>query len=174
MWCLINQTTTTNWCEYDTPNLSSFLAVANIWKKSLALEIHNTSTTKPWTAYGNSHWHACKYMVHKLHQRYILNHLPVNITTVARKRSQSFCRKCRWQVPAKHACTLHMWLCKKQHDIIIVHGCTVYTERAKTAAVSHGTSHVTTKKWHQPRNNQTALNVSHFRGDSKRAHTKRS
>ena len=32
------------------------------------------------------------------------------VTTVARKKSRSFCQKCRWQVTAKHAYTLHMWL----------------------------------------------------------------
>ena len=32
------------------------------------------------------------------------------VTTVARKRSRSFCQKCRWQVTAKHAYTLRMWL----------------------------------------------------------------
>ena len=37
---------------------------------------------------------------------------------------------------AKHACTLRMWLCMKWH------GCMVYTERAETAAVSRGTSHI--------------------------------
>ena len=37
----------------------------------------------------------------------------------------------------------------------MVHGCTVYTERAKTAAVSLDTSHV---------NNQTAMKVHHFGG----------
>ena len=31
----------------------------------------------------------------------------------ARKRSRSSCQKCRWQVTAKHACTLRMWLCMK-------------------------------------------------------------
>ena len=35
------------------------------------------------------------------------------VTAVARKRSRSFCQKCRWQVTAKHAYTLHMWLCLK-------------------------------------------------------------
>ena len=35
------------------------------------------------------------------------------VTTVARKRSRSFCQKCRWQVTTKHAYTLHMWLCMK-------------------------------------------------------------
>ena len=28
------------------------------------------------------------------------------VTAVARKRSKSFCQKCRWQVTTKHACTL--------------------------------------------------------------------
>ena len=32
------------------------------------------------------------------------------VTTVARKKSQSFCQKCRWQVTAKHAYTLRMWI----------------------------------------------------------------
>ena len=32
------------------------------------------------------------------------------VTTVARKRSRSFCQKCRWQVTAKHAYILRMWL----------------------------------------------------------------
>ena len=37
------------------------------------------------------------------------------VTAVARKRPQSFCQKCRWQVTAKHTHTLHMWLCMKWH-----------------------------------------------------------
>ena len=30
------------------------------------------------------------------------------VTTVARKRSRSFCQKYRWQVTAKHTCTIRM------------------------------------------------------------------
>ena len=37
------------------------------------------------------------------------------VTAVARKRPRSFCQKCRWQVTAKHAYTLRMWLCMKWH-----------------------------------------------------------
>ena len=37
------------------------------------------------------------------------------VTTVARKRPWSFCQKRRWQVTAKHAYTLRMWLCLKWH-----------------------------------------------------------
>ena len=65
-------------------------------------------------------------------------------TSTAWKRAWSFCQKCRWQVTAKHTCTLCMWLCMKWHDT--VHACIVYTECAETAAVSRGTSHVTTKQ----------------------------
>ena len=36
-----------------------------------------------------------------------------HVTAVARKRSQSSCQKCRWQVTAKHTYTLRMWLCMK-------------------------------------------------------------
>ena len=32
------------------------------------------------------------------------------VTTVARKKSRSFCQKCRWQVTAKHTYTLRMWI----------------------------------------------------------------
>ena len=32
------------------------------------------------------------------------------VTTVARKKSRSFCQKCRWQVTVKHAYTLRMWI----------------------------------------------------------------
>ena len=48
------------------------------------------------------------------------------VTAVARKRTRSFCQKCRWQVTAKHARTLRD----------VVHGCMVYTKRAETAAAS--------------------------------------
>ena len=68
------------------------------------------------------------------------------VTAVTRKRSPSFCQKCRRQVTAKYACTLRMWLSMKWRDM--VHGCMVYTERAETVAVS--------RTWHQLCNNQTA------------------
>ena len=42
-------------------------------------------------------------------------HSTPHVTTVACKRSRSCCQKCRWQVPAKHAYTLHMLLCMKWH-----------------------------------------------------------
>ena len=37
------------------------------------------------------------------------------VTAVARKTPRSFCQKCRWQVTAKHAYTLRVWLCVKWH-----------------------------------------------------------
>ena len=66
------------------------------------------------------------------------------VTAAACKKSWSFCQKCRWMVTAKHLCTLRMWLCVKWGDM--AHGCTAYTESAELAAVSSGTSHVTTKQ----------------------------
>ena len=59
------------------------------------------------------------------------------VTALARKRPRSFCQKCTWQLTAKHAYTLRMWLCMK----CMVHGCMVYTERAVMETVSCGTSH---------------------------------
>ena len=55
-------------------------------------------------------------------------HPPSRVTAVARKISQSFCQKCRWQVTAKYTCTLPMRLWMKWH-CKLVHGCIVYTER---------------------------------------------
>ena len=60
------------------------------------------------------------------------------VTAVARKRSRSFCQKCRWQVIAKHAYTLRMWLCMKWHGAWL-YG--VHRTCAETAAVSCCTSH---------------------------------
>ena len=76
------------------------------------------------------------------------------LTAVARKRSRSFCQKCRWQVTAKHTYTLPMWLWVKWH-CYLVHGWMVYTEPALKR------QHCT---WHQPCNTQIALSVHHFRG----------
>ena len=61
----------------------------------------------------------------------------LRVTAVARKRSRSFCQKCRRQVTAKHAYTLRMWLCMKWHGAWL-HG--VHRTCAATAAVSRGTS----------------------------------
>ena len=75
------------------------------------------------------------------------------VTAVTRKRSRSFCQKCRWQVTAKEASTLRMWFWMKWH-CKHVHGCMVYTDFAS--------------RRHQfnvaPCNNQTALSVHHFCG----------
>ena len=49
------------------------------------------------------------------------------VTAVACKRRRSFCQTCRWQVTAKHAYTLRMWLCM-EYDM--EYGCMVYTELA--------------------------------------------
>ena len=69
------------------------------------------------------------------------------VTAVACKRSQSFCQKCSWQVTAKHAYSLCMWLCMKWHGAWL-YG--VYRTCAEMAAVSCGTSHasaVSTPLW---------------------------
>ena len=64
--------------------------------------------------------------------------VPPRVTSVARKRSRSFCQKCRWQVTAKYACTSRMWLCIKRHGAWL-YG--VHRTCAETAAVSCGNSH---------------------------------
>ena len=52
-----------------------------------------------------------------------------SVTAVARKTSRSVCQKYRWQVTAKHICTLPMWLWMKWHRKL-AHGWMVYTELA--------------------------------------------
>ena len=42
-------------------------------------------------------------------------HSTPRVTAVVRKRPWSLCQKCKWQVTAKYACTLHTWLCMKWH-----------------------------------------------------------
>ena len=49
------------------------------------------------------------------------------VATVACEKSWSFFQRCRWQVTAKHTCTLHMWLCIKWH-CKLVYGFVVYAE----------------------------------------------
>ena len=74
------------------------------------------------------------------HRKFKLFRYPLHprVTAVARKRSRSFCQKCRWQVTAKHTYTLRMWLCMMWHGASL-YG--VHRTCAETAAVSCGTSH---------------------------------
>ena len=58
------------------------------------------------------------------------------VTAVVRERPRSSCQKRRWQVTAKHAYTLRMWLCMKWHGAWL-YG--VHRTCAETAAVSYGT-----------------------------------
>ena len=46
---------------------------------------------------------------------WLLFRYPFHPRAVARKRSRSFCQKCRWEVTAKHTYTLPMWLWMKWH-----------------------------------------------------------
>ena len=78
--------------------------------------------------------------------RYPFHH---RVTAKARKRSRSFCQKCRWHITAKHAYTLPMWLWMKWH-CKLAHSWMVYTELAPRR------QHFT---WHLPCNNQRALPV---------------
>ena len=82
-----------------------------------------------------------------------LTAINTRVTSAARKESCSFCPKCRWLITAKHACILRVWLCVKRRDM--VHGCMVNTERAETAAVLSGSSHVRTKQ--KERQSQTDI-----------------
>ena len=58
-------------------------------------------------------------------------------TAVARKISWSFCQKCRWQVTAKHAYALRMWLCMRWYGAWL---CGVHRTRLDCSSFM----------WHQP------------------------
>ena len=71
------------------------------------------------------------------------------------KKSCSFCQKCRWQVTAKHTCTLPTWLCMKWHaawlyGVHITYQCCVSTtlqwifKKCYKKLVIHIESHVRT------------------------------
>ena len=82
------------------------------------------------------------------------------VTAVAHKRSRSFCQKCRWQVTAKHAYTLRMWLCMKWHGAWL-YG--VHRTCAEMAAGSCGTSHAsavsTPLRWIFNNNKKSAIKL---------------
>ena len=61
------------------------------------------------------------------------------VTAAACKRSWLFCQRCKWQVTAKHTCTIHMWLWIKWH-YKLVHSYIMHTE-----CVWDGSSFM----WHQ-------------------------
>ena len=63
------------------------------------------------------------------------------VTAVARKRPRSFCQKRRWQVTAKHAYTLRMWLCMKWHGAWLYGVHRTRRDWLSLAADSCGTSH---------------------------------
>ena len=63
------------------------------------------------------------------------------VTAVARKRPRSSCQKRRWQVTAKHAYTLRMWLCMKWHGAWLYGVHRTHRDWLSLAAASCGTSH---------------------------------
>ena len=65
--------------------------------------------------------------------------VPPRATAVARKRSRSFCQKCRWQVTAKYACTLPIIMALHEVTWCMVVWCTQNLRR-------DGCSFM----WHQP------------------------
>ena len=114
---------------------SSVVRVPDSWQKGCGFE----SLQERWENFLLQGWLSVLTL--------ILVSIPPHVTAVAHKRSQSFCQKCRWQVSAKHAYTLHMWLCMKWHGAWL-YG--VHRTCAETAAVSCGTSHasaVSTPLW---------------------------
>ena len=74
--------------------------------------------------------------------------VPPCVTAVTRKRSRSFCQKCRWQVTGKHTCIHLMYVALHGVTWCMLYG--VHRTFAETAAVSCGTSHasaVSTPLW---------------------------
>ena len=70
--------------------------------------------TRDWKVAGsNPCWNGGRIFFSRVDfQCWLLFRYPFHprVTAVARKKSRSFCQKCRWQVTAKHAYTLRMWI----------------------------------------------------------------
>ena len=70
--------------------------------------------TRDWKVAGsNPCWNGGRIFISRVHFLcWLLFRYPFHprVTTVARKKSRSFCQKCRCQVTAKHAYTLRMWI----------------------------------------------------------------
>ena len=80
------------------PHLTSHFisqTIPHIATYSCTSQLHSTSH-HPATSDHIQHHTPCRYPFHPC------------VTTVARKRSRSFCQKCRWQVTAKH---IHACVC---------------------------------------------------------------
>ena len=69
------------------------------------------------------------------------------VTAVARKRSRSFCQKCRLQVTAKHTHTLPIWLPSDTVTWCMVECCTQNLRR--NGSISRGTSDATSTERYQ-------------------------
>ena len=69
------------------------------------------------------------------------------VTAVARKRPRSFCRKCRWQVTAKHAYTLPMWLCMKWHGAWLYGVHRMHRDGSSLNGTSHASAVSTPLRW---------------------------
>ena len=95
---------------------------------------------------GNGSWGAFRYPFHS------------HVTAAARKRSVSFCQKCRWQVTDKHTCTLRISL---SNDT--VNWCTAvwHTQNVRRDGSSFAL--------HQPCDDQKSAYVHCFSVYSKRA-----
>ena len=108
-----------NFCHARTPE---FLSCQNTWifgiqlslKQMFSLSQWLEHRTRDWKVAGsNPCWNGGRIFFSRVDFLcWLLFRYPFHprVTTVARKKSRSFCQKCRWQVTAKHAYTLRMWI----------------------------------------------------------------
>ena len=79
--------------------------------------------TRDWKVAGsNPCWNGGIIFFSRVHFLcWLLFRYPIHppVTTVARKKSRSFCQKCRWQVTAKHAYTLRIWILLKRASALV-------------------------------------------------------
>ena len=69
------------------------------------------------------------------------------VTAVAHKRPWSFCQKRRWQVTAKHAYTLHMWLCMMWHGAWLYGVHRTHQNGSSSCDTSHASAVSTPLRW---------------------------
>ena len=136
-WSLSNRRRQQSPASYSLHSPSSFLSLLRrFWVvfKTLLRHIVCFAGSNPCRSGGRIFFSRVDYLC------WLLFRYPFHprVAAVARKRSRSFCQKCRWQVTVKHVYTLRMWLCMKWHGAWL-YG--VHRTCAETAAVLCGTSH---------------------------------
>ena len=102
-----------SWKDYSLVYIHSSVSVQHVI--GFTYTLHHVENARETCQMFVKNYQLCQHYVGLRQQLNFRKHCGIRncVTAAARKRSRSFCQKCRWQVTAKHAYTLRMWLCMK-------------------------------------------------------------